>query len=331
MNKSLLKIRFVDFWSTCDYEHHVLTTALRENFDVEIVNDDDADITFFSVFGDKHFDLPENAIKIFYTGENVVPDFNLCDYAIAFEWMDYGDRYFRLPNYYNMTFKKDTELMAEKHLHTEEYLAQKEMFCSFVVSNGNNAAPIRQQMFEKLSAYKRVSSGGRFMNNVGGPVADKRAFETKHKFSIAFENSSHAGYSTEKIVQSFAVGTVPIYWGDPEICRIFNKEAFVNVADFASLDEVVEYVKFLDNNPDEYLKKLSAPALASDEFRFEMVYQNLVDFLYHIASQSKVSAQRHNREFWGKLYAETYKGWRDESRISLKERLKRILISKLLH
>ena len=79
--KKSIKIRYVDFWVSCDFENHILTRALRENYDVEIVNDDSADYVFFSVFGDEHWFLPEKCIKIFYTGENVCPDFNACDYG----------------------------------------------------------------------------------------------------------------------------------------------------------------------------------------------------------------------------------------------------------
>ena len=61
---------------------------------------------------------------------------------------------------------------------------EKRKFCSFVVSNAD-AKPIRQHFFEKLSDYKKVDSGGRFMNNVGGPVADKIDFHRQHKFVIA--------------------------------------------------------------------------------------------------------------------------------------------------
>ena len=320
--KPQIKIRFVDFWSTCDFEHHVLTTALREHYDVEIVHDNSADIYFCSVFGDEHLDLPSESIKIFYTGENVVPDFNLYDYGIGFEWMDYGDRYFRLPNYYNLTFRKDVELVKARHLNvlSEEEYAKKE-FCSFVVSNGNDAAQERERFFDLLSEYKKVDSGGRYRNNIGGPVADKREFESQHKFAIAFENSSHAGYSTEKIVNAFAAGTVPIYWGDPEIARIFNPEAFVNVMDYPTLEKAVERVIEIDKDIEKYMTMRKAPAFVSNDFDFDVQYQKLVDFLQHIAEQPKVEAQRYNREFWGKRYIAKYKGWRDQSKLSIKEQI----------
>jgi hypothetical protein len=110
-----------------------------------------------------------------------------------------------------------------------------ELTFSITVSNANRN-PVFKELFEALSKYKRVNSGGRWMNNVGGPVADKMTFDRRHKFSIACENSASPGYTTEKLVQAFAAKTIPIYWGDPLVSRVFNTKAFINVNDFASVD-----------------------------------------------------------------------------------------------
>ena len=122
----------------------------------------------------------------------------------------------------------------------EELLARK--FCNYVISNALSADE-RSIMIEKLSGYKQLDSGGRYHNNVGGPVADKIEFAKGYKFSIAFENSGSRGYTTEKIMESFASKSVPIYWGNPDIAKEFNPDSFINCHDFASFDEAVEYVK----------------------------------------------------------------------------------------
>lgn len=295
--RDFIKIRYVDFWSTCDFENHILTRALRENYDVEIVNDDSADYVFFSVFGDEHWFLPDRCIKIFYTGENVCPDFNACDYGIGFEWMDYGDRYLRFPNYYaTKFFERTTRLMENKHLRL---IPEKTEFCSFVVSNpeGN---PIRKQLFEEISKYKQVNSGGRWQNNVGGPVADKLEFEQKHKFSICCENSSHSGYTTEKLVEAFAAQTVPIYWGDPDVTKIFNPKAFINVMDYANIEDLISTIKEIDSDENIYNKMVQEPALNSLNLTLDGQYIVMCNFLKNIVDQPLEKAQRYNREFWGR-------------------------------
>ena len=84
-------------------------------------------------------------IKIFFTGENLTPDFNACDYAIGFEWMDYGDRYFRYPLY--LAYNNISEEMEHKHEALDGYsiLEEKQYFCSFVYSNGR-ANSFRQKV-----------------------------------------------------------------------------------------------------------------------------------------------------------------------------------------
>ena len=60
--------------------------------------------------------------------------------------------------------------------------------------------------------------------------------QNDHRFSIAFESSPHAYYVTEKIVNSFLAGTIPIYWGNVDINTYFNPRSFINVASFSSFE-----------------------------------------------------------------------------------------------
>ena len=235
--KKTIKIKFVDFNPNATAVK-VFISCLQERYEVEL--SEDPEWLFYSVFGNEHLRY-NNCVKIFFTGENQCPDFNLCDYAIGFEYLDFGDRYIRFPLW--ALYSNDTDALLTKH--TGVKISEKTDFCSFVVSNphGNEA---RAQFMDLLSAYKIVHSGGRWRNNVGGPVDDKLAFQKKHKFSIAFENASHPGYTTEKLVQSFAAQTIPIYWGDPRVSETFNKEAFINCNDFSNWESVIARVKAKD-------------------------------------------------------------------------------------
>ncbi|WP_281650799.1 glycosyltransferase family 10 [Helicobacter bilis] len=82
----------------------------------------------------------------------------------------------------------------------------------------NNALTDKRDMFfEALSKYKRVDSGGRWKNNIGGNVDDKIEWLKSYKFNLCFENSSYPGYLTEKLFDAFLAGCVPIYWGDTSL------------------------------------------------------------------------------------------------------------------
>lgn len=301
--KKTKKIKFVDFWSGFkdQCENSLIMQILRKHYNVVVC--DDPDYVFFSTFGESHWGVPDKCVKIFQTGENLSPDFNACDYAIGFEWMKFEDRYIRFPNY--LFYDRDMlHKMEHKHEITENYDIQVEKphFCSFVVSNHRN--PKRKVIFDELSMYKRIDSGGRYLNNIGEFVKDKIAFEGQHKFSICYENGSHNGYTTEKLVQAFAARTVPIYWGDPLVGKVFNKNAFIDAYSMNSIQEVLDKVKEVDNNADLYLQMLRTPALSTNAPSVDEEIARFEKWLINIFEQPLEKAYRRNREMHGRWYVE---------------------------
>lgn len=301
-----IKIKFVDFWKHWDPEDNFIVNVLNKNY--KVIISEEPDYIFFSNFNPL-FDHMEynNCIKIFYTQENIMPDFNFCDYAIGFDNLNLGDRYMRYPIYFiENRYGHAWKRMLIKHKDNDEL--QKDGFCSFVVSNGE-ADILRQQAFDKLNEYKRIASGGRYLNNIGmtNGVENKIEFESNYKFSLCFENSSHAGYSTEKIVEAFAAKTIPIYWGDSNICDIFNSKSFINVMDFESLDDLMDRIREIDEDDSLYKKILNEPALKNDASNvWEEKQKELDVFLNHIFEQSYEQAFRRNRVFWGAIYEKRY-------------------------
>ncbi|MBR1548654.1 MAG: hypothetical protein IJ637_08020 [Prevotella sp.] len=296
------KIAFVDFWGTFVPEKFKVTEYLRAKWDIEIVDMAHADYVFFSDHGNEHWFAPDHAVKIYYTMENSVPDFNACDYAIGFDWMQYEDRYLRFPLYY--FYPNICELMEHKHeIDVREVKTKKTSFCSMTVSN-TNRDPMFMALFEELSKYKHIDSGGLWRNNMGGRVPDKLAFDKAHKFSIVCENSAHSGYTTEKLVQAFAANCIPIYWGDPSLSKVFNPKALINVRDFQTLQDAIECVKKVDEDDTLYESYLREPALGNLSYAKDSQIALLQDFLYHIFDQPIETAYRRNRTLRGKLYIE---------------------------
>lgn len=279
-----IKVKFVDFFQDFNLENNFLLRAMKKNYDV--VQCDDPDYVIFSCFGDENLKY-ENCVKIFFSGEDICPDFNLCDYGISFDNLSYEDRYLRYPLFSIWGMDK----ALQKHNYTENDIKAKTEFCNFVVSNAN-ANPIRGEFFKKLSEYKQVSSGGRYMNNVGGPVEDKIAFQKKFKFSIAFENDASSGYTSEKILDAFKAKTIPIYWGNRNIAQDFNPKSFININDFGSLDEAVEYIKKVDNDDELFRKILSEPIFENGELPYKFSADALADFFAYIIEQPLDKAKR---------------------------------------
>ena len=275
--KPILKIFFTDFWEDFDKYNNIFIDSLKYDFNVEITSDN-PDILFYSWLGDnfKYF----NCIRIYYTPEVLTPKYKDCDFSISFEYWE-DSRNLRLPNYLLYNYKgKDFD---KTKIDLCEVLEKKTGFCSFVVSNPNSFKRI--DFFHKLCKYKKVDSGGRVLNNIGGAINNKHEFLSKYKFNIAFENCSSIGYTTEKIVQSMVANTIPIYWGNPLVNLEFNPGSFFNYSDYDSEEDLIEDIIFHDKNPDAYIKKFVEPWFYSGFSNQYFDLQRLRYFLYRIVSQ----------------------------------------------
>ena len=200
----------------------------------------------------EHLLYPSDTIRIFLTGENIQANWDEADYALTHERI-WNERHWRVPLW--------RHFYDPGHTHVERDFSviqgRVDRFCNFIYSN--ERAKERIEFFHRLNARKPVDSGGRVLNNIGGPVADKRAYVARCKFTIAFENESHPGYATEKIIEPLLMGSIPIYWGDSGIEEDFNPDCLINVHRFRSLNEVVERVLEIDHSEELWRKYVSAP------------------------------------------------------------------------
>lgn len=288
------RIAIVDSGRKADVAEAVLS-LVADRYHITRTTDQTADYVFHSCQG--HDVLKYPGIRIFVTGENVSPDFNISDYALAFDKMSFGDRTIWLPLI--KLFRDAYAALCAPRPATDAILAQKEGFCAYVMSNMKDSAPERARIFDLLSAYKPVHSGGKWRNNVGGPVADKIAFQSRYKFALAVENSSAPGYLTEKFAQAAQSNAIPIYWGDPTIGKLFNPKAFVNCHDFQTLEDAVERVKQIDADDDLYRQMLSEPWFPDGIEPACLRDETFVRFLSNIFDQPHASAFRRNRGRWG--------------------------------
>lgn len=67
------------------------------------------------------------------------------------------------------------------------------------------------------------------------PVDNKITALKDYAFSIIIENSKSDYYFTEKLIDSFITGTVPIYWGCPSIGDFFNSDGMIIIDNIESL------------------------------------------------------------------------------------------------
>src|SRR5262249_24450240 len=145
---------------------------------------------------------------------------------------------------------------------------------------------------------KPIDSAGKVFNNVGGrigrTVAEKLNFIRPYKFTIAFENESHPGYTTEKIYEPMLVNSLPIYWGDPLVHRDFNPASFLSFYDYGDQDALIDRVIEVDRNDELYLNYLQQPWLppGADE---QAERQAVLAQFDHIFSTSKTPVAKEPR------------------------------------
>lgn len=286
-----VKIWFTDFYKGFDPEENPFLNLISQSFSVKL-DQDNPDFLIYSCYG---FDfLKYDCVRIFYTGENLRPDFNLCDYAIGFDYLEFGDRYLRFPNY--ALFEGQFEQLTQR----KNDLAEKKYFCNFIYSN-NKANPIRDRFYHLLSEYKPITAPGKHLNNSNIDIGNrnnadwmfsKLQFQSECKFSIAFENSSSPGYTTEKIMHAFLANSIPIYWGDPLVENDFNSDAFINCHNYNSIEKAVERVIELDKDQDKYSSMLSESPFRENQIPENLLRVKLTDFLESILTREISEARR---------------------------------------
>ena len=160
-----------------------------------------------------------------------------------------------------------------------------------MISNHRITDFFRLHFIEKLNSYKKVDMGGKYKNSIRGPVKDKIKFLSSYKFSIAMENTNGNGYVTEKIIQSFIAGTIPIYYGNYMVEEYINPKAFILIKGTKDLNKKIEYIKKLDNNATLYRQFLKEKVLFDENIDkdFKKTYD---EFLFNIFEQETKFAKR---------------------------------------
>jgi alpha(1,3/1,4) fucosyltransferase len=295
-----IRIDFCDFYHKFNKTDNFLFNLLSERFDVEVC--DQPDFLIYDTYG--HVHRLHSCVKIFFTGESDMPDFHECDYSISCLKLD-TQRHFQFPLYVQWG---GSDAVIKKNDDPEKIMAAKSKFCAFIISGYNpRKNHNRVAFFEKLSKYKRVDSGGKKINNIGGPIPGgplgKIEFLRQYKFNIAFENRSLPGYTTEKIFEPMMARCLPIYWGNPLIQEEFNPKSFLNYFDFPSEDALIDKIIELDKDDAKYMEYLRQPYFHDDKPNIFFNRERILDFFEKIFT-TKITpvAQTARKAFPGRLF-----------------------------
>ena len=132
-----------------------------------------------------------------------------------------------------------------------------ERLCAVLISHKDRLSG-RVAYVKELMRHADIHSYGKILNNRALPSQDegpttKLKLLRSYKFALAFENSICRDYVTEKLFQPLMTGCVPVYRGAPNVEDFMpGDHCYINAADFASPQQLAEYLQHLDRDDQAY-------------------------------------------------------------------------------
>ena len=154
-------------------------------------------------------------------------------------------------------------LFVEKIENTPKIIKIPPKNICVIISNPNGSE--RNYFCDKLEKHFEIDYAGSYKNNVPQllDMYDTEKFQefiSQYKFIISMENTKEHNYITEKIVNGFLSGNIPIYWGSNNVKDHFNIDRFINVENMNddTIDNVISRMKELMDDEEKYLKMVNS-------------------------------------------------------------------------
>lgn len=180
-------------------------------------------------------------------------------------------------------------LLEPFFLHPENYMTAIEKNFDYVLSHnhyfvinnpgwlwypygGSSISPDLWKVYEKnknvsmISTQKSSTTGHKMRREISAKYSGKldgvfgekeftRSFDclSNFRFSVVIENEKSQFWFTEKLIDCFSVGTIPIYWGCEDVGYYFNPEGIIQ---FDYMGELPNILAEADER--HYLDKLKA-------------------------------------------------------------------------
>lgn len=196
---------------------------------------------------------------------------------------------------YSMVFKGMKKRLSEKTIYIENHFAQtveypsaktsfseKKLF-AYIASNkelrtgtkmillkilfGSDVRslyPMRRKIISSLAKSGSIDLYGRGWNSDHSPlivqaykgeVEKKVDVMEKYKFCLCLENAIFPGYITEKVFDCFFAGSVPVYFGAPDVETYLPEGTFIDLRKFKDMEEL--QARLTSMKEDEYTQYLS--------------------------------------------------------------------------
>lgn len=153
---------------------------------------------------------------------------NLFDYVLTYdnELLRLGDKFVFYPHGGCWIESEDQEIHQKNKL-ISMILSPKRM---------TEGHLLRHEIIDKFSKLDVFGYPNRIDNKITA-LKD-------YAFSIVVENSKINHYFTEKLIDCFMTGTIPIYWGCPSIGDFFNTDGMIIFNNINELENILDSITF---------------------------------------------------------------------------------------
>ena len=278
------------------------------------ISKEDIHLLFYSDFGYINYsDEFDDILKIYITIEDCMPNLNVGDYFISTCPDNLMGRNLTCPTfmYYCCLYRNlDNDVNKLYKEYDEKYLFNRK-FASYIVSNNIFCDARRLELFDVLNSYEKVYAPAKAKHNCEfsdfldnqyfDQLTEKRNFVKHFKFNLSLENTISPNYITEKIFDAFYNLTIPIYYGDPELShKVFNEKSFID-ATLLTNDELLDYVKEINEDKNKYLDMLFQPKINLEHTDYLL---NIYNFLIHILNnpQKRMIKNGTHKRFMKEIY-----------------------------
>jgi hypothetical protein len=246
----------------------------------------------------KYFDWDRSPINsedklIFITEYNLGQINQTADDAITFAWFLESPEVAHNGGYEAMIkHLKDSKftyiLANSKELLYSKELTDKVLFCP---TGGCWIKLEDQSIYEKNKLVSIIASGkdwtsghkvrlevvSKFYDKMDvygsrNPISYKLTGLKDYAFSLVVENTKKDYYFSEKLIDCFMTGTIPIYWGCPSIDKFFNINGMILFNTIDELPKILDEISF-----DKYIEMKDA---IEENFEKAKTYILSEDFIY---------------------------------------------------
>lgn len=241
-----------------------------------------------SYWGDRIFDLIKENYQQFHT--ILTHDKELLETLPNTQFMPTTDviRFNTLPNPHNTPVYKAVPTLPNYDLPKDLFQIYPKIKLVSVTSSNKTFLPGHRDRLEMLDSIKDKIDifGTAQLALYNQMIRHERKFESlkDYAFSLAIENlnsSTDDYYFSEKITDCFITGTIPIYYGCPNIGKFFNLDGILIFNTIEELHSIIDnlsmdlYFSKMEAIKDNFQRSLQTPL--TNDLMYELYFKQIIE------------------------------------------------------